>query len=285
MYRIEIIKNNESVKYAEDIAKAELSVLPGEADIIRFSSDSDKYIKICIAPAAYESTVYVPEGVFEFELPHGARLCGFENGVFDGELTVYAAKAELEYRDLALNPYDIFTDGEVVPWDAPEWTNPEQSPAFEKGEIKSFPHAFASRVTRDEGCFYARNAIDGKSGTGGHGNYPFHSWGGGVHDDLSIAVYFGRRVLADKLLLNLRSDYSIDAEGLEHDTYWKSASLLFSDGSEITVEPKKTAEDQIFEFEPHETEWVILKKLVPYVNPQGRNFAALNRIGIFGKEV
>lgn len=40
--------------------------------------------------------------------------------------------------------------------DAPEWSNPEDSEAFLNGEITEFPHAYANRVTRNEGCFYAR---------------------------------------------------------------------------------------------------------------------------------
>ena len=285
MYRVELLKNSETVKYAEDSERAEIEIRAEAGDIIRFSSDEERFLCICIEPAAYEAVIYAQDGCFDFEIPSGKRLCGFEQGVFDGELKAYIRKAEADYRDLALNPYDIFTNEEVVPWDAPEWANPEHSPAVEGGKVKAFPHVFASRVTRDEGCFFARNAIDGKAVGGGHGNYPYHSWGGGVHNDLSIAVYFGRKVRADKLLLNLRSDYSVDGEGFEHDTYWKRATLEFSDGSSITVSPEKTDADQIFEFEPRVTEWVLLKELVPYVNPKGHNFAALNKIGIYGSEI
>lgn len=282
MFSIEVFLNGKSVCRNSDENKANVTLENGQWDKIVFTNDSDNFMSISMEPLAMPCTIFAKDGVFEFTYPDDKRMQGFDKKVFDDEISVSLTKADLEYRDLALNPYDIFDSREVVPWDAPEWSNPVHSPI--KDELKTFPHAFASRVTRDEGCFYARNAIDGKSGVGGHGAYPYHSWGGGVHEDLSIAVYFGRKVKVDKLLLNLRSDYSIDSNGFEHDTYWKSATLEFSDGSTVSVAPEKTEKDQVFEFDARVTEWVVLKELVPFVNPKGLNFAALNRIGVFGKE-
>ena len=64
---------------------------------------------------------------------------------------------------------------------------------------KSFPHAYANFVTREEPCFYARNAIDGVINNQGHGNYPFHSWAGGARNDLEYTLDFGKEVEFDKL--------------------------------------------------------------------------------------
>ena len=65
-----------------------------------------------------------------------------------------AAESELkEYRNLCLNPFDYRLACEVVDPDAPEWSNPTDSKAIELGEVKAYPHAYANRVTRNEGLF------------------------------------------------------------------------------------------------------------------------------------
>lgn len=257
-------------------------------DMLVFETD-EKYVKINLADGVKESIVYIPEGRFEFKIPEGEALRGFAPGTFDGEQTVViktAAERELkEYRNLCLNPLDYRLGCEVVDPDAPEWSNPTDSKAIELGEVKAYPHAYANRVTRNEGCFYARNAIDGISTPGGHGDYPYHSWGGAVHEDLTLAVYFGREVKADKLVLNLRSDYNLTEEGKEHDTYWHTALIELSDGFKTEINPKKSAEDQAFELGEHRTEWLKLSRLDPLQLETSANFAALNQIELWGSDI
>ena len=196
----------------------------------------------------------------------------------------YATQDEImEYRNLALNPMDFRVGDEVNDPDAPEWSNPTVSKAVERAEIGLFPHVYANRVTRNEGCFYARNAIDGVSTPGGHGDYPYHSWGGAVHEDLTLMIYFGRPVKVDKFGLCLRSDYSINEEGKEHDTYWHTALIELSDGFEMEINLKKLSETQYFELGKHTTTYLKLSRLDPLQHDKSQNFAALNQIEVWGK--
>ena len=257
-------------------------------DSLRFITD-EKYVWINLHETVKEAMLYIPDGVYNFAIPEGEGLRGFAQGTFEGEQKVTMRVANKEdlgvYRNLCLNPLDFRFPSEVVDHNAPEWSNPNQSAAIDNGEVLGFPHAYANRVTRNEGCFYARNAIDGMTKSDGHGNYPYHSWGGAVHEDLTYAVYFGREVEIDKLVLYLRSDYALDDVGREHDTYWHTALIEFSDGFSQEINPKKSADGQEFDFGKHKTEWLKLSRLDPLQHDGSLNFAALTEIELWGIDV
>ena len=261
------------------------SYAPG--DKLVFYTDA-KYVWIKLHETVAEAILYIPDGKFVFSIPEGEALRGFAPGIFQGAQKVSMRTASEEekqtYRNLCLNPLDYRLPSEVVDPDAPEWSNPTDSQAIKNNEITAFPHAYANRVTRNEGCFYARNAIDGLATPNGHGDYPYHSWGGAVHEDLTLAVYFGRPVRADKLVLCLRSDYQTDAEGREHDTYWHTALIELSDGFSTEIHPQKSAESQVFDLGNHITTWLKLSRLDPLQHEGSLNFAALNQIELWGKE-
>lgn len=260
-----------------------------EGDKLVFKSGSEKYIKIKIHDTVKEAIIFISNGEFTFPIPEGQALRGFQSDIFRGEQTVTAAVASdteiKQYRNLCLNPLDYRLADEVVDPDAPEWSNPNESKAILKGEVKAFPHVYANRVTRNEGCFYARNAIDGMTLSNGHGDYPYHSWGGAVHEDLTLAVYFGRPVKVDKLVLFLRADYSINDEGKEHDTYWHTARIELSDGFDTEINPKKSDIGQEFDLGEHTTEWLKLSRLDPLQHDKSQNFAALTQIELWGSDI
>lgn len=256
-------------------------------DVLSISGPHHLWLQV--TQSVMESMVYLPDGRFTFPIPYDEEAVrGFAPGAFEGTQTVTARPAEKDdiaaYRNLALNPADRRLPEEVVDPDAPEWSNPTNSEAVANGLVHCFPHAYANRVTRNEGCFYARNAIDGLSTKGGHGDYPFHSWGGAVHKDLSLTVYFGRTVNIDKIVLHLRSDYSLNEQGQEHDTYWNVAILEFSDGTEVEIHPEKTGDPQEFPFTPRKTDWLKFKRMDPVQIEASQNFAALNEIEVWGSE-
>lgn len=258
---------------------------PGDALVF----SGPEFMKIKVSEGVAHSIVYAPDGNFTFPIPQDdMALMGFAPGQFEGTQVVSARAATADelsaYRNLALNPVDRRYADEVVDPDAPEYGNPTDSVRYTEGTIPYFPHAYANRVTRNEGCFYARNAIDGISTQGGHGSYPYHSWGGAVHKDLTLTVYFGRMVRADKIVLCLRSDYSLNDKGQEHDTYWNTAIIEFSDGTFMEIHPQKTGEPQEFPFDARDTEWVKLKRLDPVQHDGSLNFAALNEIEVWGTE-
>lgn len=283
----QINTENKVVCAASGTAEAVLNS-PGyaEGDKLVFSSDKAKYIKIKLHQSVAESIIYVTDKCFEFPIPSGQALRGFEKGTFEGEQTVTLKEATEEeiksYRNLCLNTLDYRLESEIVDPDAPEWSNPNESAAIVNGEIKAYPHVYANRVTRNEGCFYARNAIDGITISDGHGDYPYHSWGGAVHEDLTLAVYFGRPVEVDKLVLFLRADYSLNDIGQEHDTYWHTARIELSDGFATEINPKKSDSGQTFDLGKHTTEWLKLSRLDPLQHDGSQNFAALTQIELWG---
>ena len=272
-------------------AKEAVLVTPGytEGDKLVFRTEDVKYVAVKVHKDVAEAIIYVTNGVFDFPIPTGEALRGFAPGTFEGEQTVtlrIPAEEELKtYRNLCLNPLDYRVASEVVDPDAPEWSNPTESEAVEKGEIPAYPHVYANRVTRNEGCFYARNAIDGVIEPEGHGNYPYHSWGGAVHEDLTLKVYFGRPVEVDKLVLHLRADYALNDLGQEHDTFWHTALIELSDGFSAEINPKKSETGQVFELGKHTAEWFKLSRLDPLQHDGSQNFAALTQIELYGKDI
>ena len=155
--------------------------------------------------------------------------------------------------------------------------------AVANGELRAFPHAYANRVTRNEAIFHPRNAIDGIATTGsGHSAFPYQSWGYGQHDDSEFIVYFGRPVVIDSVSLVLRADYS--GKQKEHDTYWQSADIVFSDGTHETVHPVKGGQPQKFSFEPRKTDSIRLRNLVRAMSDKSENWAALVELQAWGHE-
>ncbi len=217
-----------------------------------------------------ESIIYVPNKIYEFTIPTERELIGgYGQDAFSGNehrIHVFEVdeKAYVE-RNLALNAYD------------------------QKEKTGGYPHAHANFVTREDPCFYARNAIDGVIFNQGHGNYPFHSWAGGARNDLEFTLDFGREVELDRLVFYLRADFRNDSNGIPHDSYWKSIDVEFSDktkvqgsfslyskdlhpdnekGIELKLNKKKTRTVKLFNFKQ------VTEKL---------GFAALTQIEAYGK--
>lgn len=258
-------------------------------DYLEFHAEGTAYAVIHLHDSVKDALLYIPDGKFTFAIPEGQALSGFAPGTFEGAQHITMRAAEEDeikgYRNLCLNPLDFRFPSEVVDPDAPEWSNPTDSAAIQNGEVLAYPHVYANRVTRNEGCFYARNAIDGMTVTDGHGNYPYHSWGGAVHEDLTYAVYFGRPVSIDKLVLYLRSDYRLDDQGREHDTYWHTAFIELSDGFTTEIHPKKRTDGQTFSLGQHTTSWFKLSRLDPLQHDKSQNFAALTQIEVWGSDI
>lgn len=257
-------------------------------DFLLFHSDSP-YAWVKLADQLPASLVFFHQPEFRFVLPLDYQTRkGFAPGLFERrqEIALWAANGEEigSYRNLALNPADQHLPWEMTNPAGEKYGNPIHSMAVEADAIGAYPHAFANRVTRNEGEFFARNAIDGMSTPGGHGPYPYQSWGGAVHNDLSYVVYFGRDVTVDKIVLHLRSDYSLNAEGKEHDTYWNRALIAFSDGSQLEAHLEKKEEGQEICFPNKRVSWVMLKELDPVKNPNSQMFAALNQMEVWGTD-
>ena len=220
-----------------------------------------EFVKMRLDSTMAESIVHVPDGVFEFPIPFDyQRKAGYAPDAFCGgehkieccepsEAEIYAE------RIISLNSHDMH------------------------GVAKYFPHSVANFVTREDPCFFERNAIDGVCDNEGHGPYPYHSWGGGLREDLEYRVDFGMPCEVSRVTIHLRADFP-------HDTYWKEAELELSDGSRTHIDLLGTSDGQTFELEPRLTEYVKLTGLKQQRLEDGSlSFAALSQISIFGKYV
>lgn len=241
-----------------------------------------QYIWLSMSCFEGETLLYVPTGQFEFVVPDHA--IAYPKNAFKQPITIAARIATPQdlqtVRNLACNPYDFRYRVECG---APNEKMPPDSPAVASGELRAFPHAYANRVTRNEAIFHPRNAIDGIITTGsGHSAFPYQSWGYGQHDDSKFIVYFGRPVVIDRIELVLRADYS--GKQKEHDTYWKSADIVFSDGSVENVHPVKGGQPQTFSVKPHKTDSIRLRNLVRAMSDKSENWAALVELQAWGHE-
>ncbi len=232
-----------------------------EGDKWRLELEDGEFVKLSLDPTLERSLIYVPDGTFEFVIPFGyERRAGYAPEAFFGDdHRVYAAEpGEVEIfgeRKISLNSHDRHN----VP--------------------KYFPHAVANFVTREDPCFFERNAIDGVIGNTSHGVYPYHSWGGGLREDLEYEVHFGCEVEVSEVTLFLRADFP-------HDTYWKEMDIEFSDKTKEHISLMGVAEGQTYTFSPKKTEYVKLCGFKQQRLDDGSlSFAALTQIEITGKYI
>ena len=216
-------------------------------------------MKIRLDPTMEESIVFVPDGVFEFTVPWGRELKScYAPGAFSGD----------DRRITVSEP----TDAEIYSERMISRNSHDRHNVH-----KYYPHAVANFVTREEPCFFERNAIDGVIDNSNHGAYPYHSWGGGLREDLEFEVRFGEPVEVSRVVIFIRADFP-------HDTYWKEADLEFSDGTTVHTALQGIAEGQEVTFEPKLTEYVKLTGLKQQRLADGSlSFAALSQIEIYGK--
>lgn len=163
-----------------------------------------------------------------------------------------AGKGRADYRNVALNPT-----------------------ASTNREPMSYPHA-TSNNEYNQREFAARNAIDGN-----RRNNDVHgcgSWGPQKEPGIWWQLDFGRPVEIDKLVLFLRAAWTPD--DAPHDSYWKEATVEFSDGSVEKLELKKVASGQEFPLTRRTVTWLTLKNL----KPAGDKWCALAEFEAWGRD-
>ena len=230
-----------------------------EGDKLRVELEDGEFVKLRLDDTLAESIVYVPDGIFEFVIPFGrerASCYAPEAFAGDSHRVRVSEPDECEIygeRLISLNSHDRHN----VP--------------------KYFPHAVANFVTREDPCFFERNAVDGVIDNTNHGAYPYHSWGGGLREDLEFEIHFGTEVEVSHAIVYLRADFP-------HDTYWKECSLEFSDGTKVHADFEKTAEGQRVDFPAKTTEFVRMTDFKQMRLEDGSlSFAALTQLEIYGK--
>ena len=277
MLFLKVLDKNGKIKYACKGASIEktcdCAYLPG--DKVTVLLDGCSFIAVQLDESLKESIIYVPNKSFEFLIPseRERKMCYHPNA-FSGQNHILRVR-ELEddefykTRNIALNSHDL------------------------RRKTGGYPHASANFVTREEPCFYERNAIDGEKNNQGHGSYPYHSWAGGARNDLEYTLDFGNEVEIEKLVFYLRADFKKEHDGLPHDSYWKTVDVQFDDGevkkcsfemdrTEFPNADNEKGQEIVLET-PKTTRKIKLFNFTQVTEILG--FAALTQIEVFGRYI
>jgi hypothetical protein len=205
-----------------------------EGDTVIVSADGEGFIVLCAEDSIPPVLGYL-KSEYRLVIPFGEKRVSYSPKSFSGSMhLLYARTADdweiRQYRNLALNPLD------------------------NHGNSGFFPHAWANVETRGESVFAARNAIDGNLTSGGHGPWPYESWGINRRDDAELRIDFWCKVHIDRLVFTLRADFP-------HDNWWKQARIVFSDGSELILAFRKSGQPQEFPVPPRTVEWLIMQDM------------------------
>ncbi len=230
-----------------------------EGDRLVLKTDTpNRFLMLQFDDGMGESFVYLKEKELIYTIPFGEKKYAYAPKVFSGDWHVLsvrlATEAEIAMnKNLCKNVYDQGAD------------------------LGCYPHAHANVETRGESIFAARNAINGNCCNRLHGWWPFESWGVNMQDDAEITVEFGRKVIADRIVLVTRADFP-------HDNYWQEVTFKFSDGSTLVQALEKSVLPHEIPLPEKKTiEWVTLcdmKKDPDDPSP----FPALTQIEVYGVE-
>ncbi len=232
-------------------------------------SEKNGYVWLQLDDAVGRALLYVTDNVW-YPVPFGEKRTNFSPKAFWGKMHLLSARMakdyEIEaYRNLAYNPYDQHADGQYG-------NNPFCTDPVEKAHC--YPHASANMETRGETVFAAKNAIDGLTANGCHGEWPYSSWGIELKGNPTFRLDFGRAVETDRLIVYLRADYP-------HDSWWEKAVVTFSDGSSLPLALEKSPYGQEFTFEKRTIEWLEVSGLVKAEDPSP--FPALTQLEVYGR--
>jgi len=213
---------------------------PGDRIVVH----GPQWLTLDVSDTVPRCSVYLStnaHGTSAFEIPYGSGekhtgssypMEGFAGASHTVTVSSLSKNDRLSRRNLALNSCDMRSASPSV-----------------------FPHASTNSVSRDAYNFEARNAIDGVSRNGHHGEWPYQSWGPLVRDDLWWKLEFGREVWIDTIRIMLRTDFP-------HDSYWKKGVVEFSDGTTLPLEMTPVSDFQDFHFPARHVSWLRLTHLV-----------------------
>jgi hypothetical protein len=135
----------------------------------------------------------------------------------------------------------------------------------------------------NNGLFAANNIINGKTSNKGHGHNGlngehFPSWGPNVADNIWVKIDLGKKHEVDMVVIYIRADFSPYREG-DHDSYFKSGTLEFSDGPKVPFKLKRNAKAQAIKFKARSTSSVKITDLVM----AKRKWSGLSEVQVYGK--
>jgi hypothetical protein len=172
---------------------------------------------------------------------------------------IFPVQAANPYMNLDLNPSDVRAAGHGFPHAS---SNSEYPCVWTSGGPACAPDT----------TFLALNAIDGKTKNDCHGSLACASWGPQqAVTGLWWRVEFGHSVQADKVVIWIRHDFP-------HDSWWKNATLVFSDSSKVPIHPDSTALPDTFKFTSRVTTDLTITDLVPNAN----TWCAFTEVQVWG---
>lgn len=229
-----------------------------DGDCIEVTTDEPGcFVWMRLDDALGEELVYMTEPVFTFKVPFGEKKTSYPPKCFTGSFHYLSVRRADDaeaygYRNLCLNVYDHHENTGL------------------------YPHSYANVETRGEAVFASRNAINGNRENRSHGEWPYESWGINRNPDAEMTVEFGFEAMIDKIVLYTRADFP-------HDSWWTSATFVFSDGTKRTVSMEKSTAPHVFMLDPIKTSEIKLCKLIKADDESP--FPALTQIEVYGRKI
>jgi hypothetical protein len=170
-------------------------------------------------------------------------------------------------RNLALNPNDYHDS---------TGTNPKNT----------FPHATSNSETRwrTENSFWAARAIDGvKNNTNAEPSWgPEQPW---TIPNPWLKITLDKTYEVDSVIILIRALFAASVGGSNHDTYFKTGVLNFSDGSKQAITIDSTSKPQTFKLNKIKTSYVLLNTLLEAQPLQADGkWAAITEFEIWGQD-
>jgi hypothetical protein len=182
-----------------------------------------------------------------------------------GILLAAVPAAHAAYRNVASNPGDVHSSVWTVSNGYPHTTSNSE-----------YPYPPGVPDVR----YMAKNAINGDTANAQEATMPFAAWGPQKISGLWWRVEFGKPLEIDKIVFWIRADWVID-QPAPHDSYWKSATLVFSDSSKVNITIDSTAIRQTKTFTKRTSNSFTITNLVPS-NPN--KWCALTEMQVWGDD-
>lgn len=226
-----------------------------EDRIILESSEKDIFVWLQLDDAVGQSMIYL-KGNVDYPIPFKEKRFHLSPRAFTGDRHLLRARKArdfeiYQYRNLAFSVVDHHANNTY------------------------FPHVSANVETRGESVFAAQNAIDGVTINESHGEWPYQSWGINMQEDACITLDFGRMVEIDRIVLYTRADFP-------HDNWWKSVNFIFSDGTTLEMNMKKSSLPHEITFPIKQVYWMEMNQMIK--SEETSPFPALTQIEVYGRE-
>jgi hypothetical protein len=176
--------------------------------------------------------------------------------------------ANAAYRNVALNKSDVHDS---------KWKPDNGYPHASSNSEYNLPND--SAYVR----YMAKNVINGDTANWQHWEYDqgFSSWGPQMNvQNLYLKIDFGKTFEVDKLVIWIRADWN-HADPIPHDSYWKKATVVYSDNTKDTINIDSTRVGQTRIITKKATSSVTFTNLVPS-NPN--NWCGFTEIQVWGDD-